>query len=68
MFVISTLQSELDVLERLKVWIGLIVMNRSLKIKAIFSSIFLKSVYLLLKLKEMFQCKKNWGSPNSFAK
>ena len=30
--------------------------------------IFLKSAYLLLKLKEMSKRKKNWGSPNSFVK
>ena len=30
--------------------------------------IFLKSAYLLLKLKEMSKRKNNWGSPNSFVK
>ena len=29
---------------------------------------FFKYAYLLIKLKEMFKEKKNWGSPNSFAK
>ena len=29
---------------------------------------FLKSGYLVHKLKEMFQCKKNWGGGNKFAK
>ena len=31
-----------------------------------FYRIFFKSAYLLLKLKEMFKCKNNWGSLNSF--
>ena len=41
---------------------------RKRKKLCIFSRTFFKSAYLLLKLKEMFKCKKNRGSPNSFVK